>query len=100
MNYLHTKRKKERIAAILILCVAPCLLVIPVLCGPAETSLYSAKAYCPTMILALTSDTPLLAEDIASINEPEDPALLTEYKETTYYPILVFSEDKPPKTLA
>lgn len=100
MRNLHTNRRMERIAMILILCVAPCLFVIPVLCGPLETSLSSAEEHCPIMIFVSASDTLILAEDITYLSKPKSSTLLSKYKETLNLPIVFSLEEKPPKTLA
>ncbi len=79
MNYFNTNGRKERIAMILILGVALSLFIIPVLCGPIETSLPSLKVHCPILTLGLTSDTLILSEDIIYLNNLQDFTLLGKY---------------------
>ncbi len=84
------------IAIILILCVVPCLFIIPVLCGPVELSLSEEEDFCILLAFAATSDVLILAEAITYPSIPEGSTFLKDTPELFNIPIVFFVKDRPP----
>ncbi len=84
------------IAAVLILCITPCLFIIPVFCAPIELTILEKTDFCPLLSFAITSDTLILAEAIIYPGIPEGFTPLEDNDELFNPPIVFFAKDKPP----
>ena len=94
------KLTKFIISTILILCIVPCLFIIPVFCAPVEVSFIEDKDFCPLLSFAVTSDALILAGSISDLNIPEGFIPLNDIFELSNIPLISFEKDKPPKVLA
>jgi len=88
---------KKIVAINLILCIVPCLFMLPVFCGPQELVLSEEEDFCPLLTFAITSDALILAEAIEYPDIPMGFTLLEDIQGVFNLPVICFVKDKPPK---
>lgn len=103
---LHAFRRQTTII-LLILAVIPYLFIVPLLCGPAKSSLseeencqmLSLKMIILRIMLSKISSMFILPEAITCPNPTEGFTFLKDISAVFYIPILSFAKDKPPRFL-
>ncbi len=100
MTSLFNKRKMGRIAWILIICSVPLLLTVPILCSSPYISISTDTGHCPISLMAYANDIMVLSEDISGIVFCDAVSYLSGNPDSTNLPLIVFSEEKPPQSLA
>ncbi len=91
----NTKMRKT--AIVLLLCVIPCLFIIPIFCAPTGLSVSEEAEFCPLLSFTSTSNVLILAESITDFSVPDDNSFLIENIRPLNIPLFSSAIDKPPK---